>query len=837
MGGNGASVVSRDLLDQVPDPVLVSDAEGRYVYANPAAVEAFGYSLEELLSMGSGDLLTQDRSWAERERGRLLRDGRWRGTFEARRKDGAVRAFEGHAGAVESPEGPHYVAVLREISVGAAREAMSLAQFGVVRILYEAASLEEAAPELLRTLCEGLRWDVGELWVTGLESAELGRLATWSNPHRDLAALLEAIGEIPMDQSVPGRVWRSAEPAWISDLQAEPGSPGGASSDEDGIRSAVGIPLLSGRELLGVLALYDRSARERDEELISYLLPLGGQLGQYLARIRADAELRVSRDQLEAILQGVGDGITVQGPNGELLFANEYAANAIGFDDPEELLRTPVTEVLNRFELLDDRGHPMPFDRLPGRRALAGEQGAQELVRFRVRETGEERWSLVTASPVFDEDGRVKFAINIFQDVTARRRLEDAQRFLGEASAMLGSSLDYQSTLTGVAQLAVSNLADWCVVFVIEPGGLRQLEVAHADPSKTELVRRLQELYPFDETRPGLLRDVLDSGKPVLIPEVTREMLQGSARDEKHFGRLVQLGFRSAMVVPIRAAERVLGAVAFISAESSRRYDSNDLATAEELARRAGLAMEHARLYRERTRVAETLQRSLLPPALPRIPGMEMAARYHSAVDGIGGDFYDVFATGSDSWGIVVGDVCGRGAAAAAMTSLARYTVRTAATGEPSPGAALKVLNRLLLESEQDPEFCTLAVARLWPADGGMDAVISSGGHPRPLLVHDGAVEEVGGTGTLVGMVEEPEFRDEPVRLRPGDLLFLYTDGLVERKEDGPGRLQRLLASCSGMEPEAIAERIHEELVVPGPARDDVAFLVARVAEAPTSGS
>jgi PAS domain S-box-containing protein len=830
--------VSTDLLDQIPDPVVVSDAEGRYVHANPAAIEALGYSLEELLSMGFGDLLTQDRSWAERERGRLLREGRWRGTVEVRRKDGDVRAFEGHATAADGPDGPLYVSVLREISAGSAREAHSLAQFGVVRILYETASLEEAAPELLRTLCEGLRWDIGELWVTGPESEGLRRLETWANPHRDLSAFLAALKDMPPDRSVAGRVWRSAEPVWIGDLYAEEGGfPEMAISTEDGIRSAVGIPLLSGRELLGVLTLYDRSVRERDDELIRYLLPLGGQLGPYLARIRSDAELRVSRDQLEAILQGVGDGITVQGPGGELLFANPYAANAVGFEDPEELLRTPVTEVVERFDLLDDRGQPMPLDRLPGRRALAGEQGAQELVRFRVRETGEERWSLVTASPVFDEDGRVKFAINIFQDVTARRRLEAAQRFLGEASELLGASLDYQSTLTGVAQLAVSHLADWCVVFIVEPGGVRQLEVAHADPSKTGLVERLQELYPFDESRPGLLRDVLDSGRPVLIPEVTRDMLRASARDEKHFDRLVQLGFRSAMVVPIRAADRVLGALAFISAESSRRYEATDLATAEDLARRAGLAMEHARLYRERTRVAETLQRSLLPPALPRIPGIEMAARYHSAVDGIGGDFYDVFATGSDSWCIVVGDVCGRGAAAAAMTQLARYTVRTAATGESSPGEALQVLNRLLLESEEDPEFCTVAMARLWPAEAGMDAVISSGGHPRPLRVHDGVVEEVGGKGTLVGMVEEPEFRDERTRLKRGDLLFLYTDGLVERKEDGPGNLQRLLASCSGMEPEAIADRIYEELVVPGPARDDVAFLVARVSGEATSGS
>jgi serine phosphatase RsbU (regulator of sigma subunit) len=322
---------------------------------------------------------------------------------------------------------------------------------------------------------------------------------------------------------------------------------------------------------------------------------------------------------------------------------------------------------------------------------------------------------------------------------------------------------------------------------------------------------------------------VLDSGVSQLIREVTPEMLRAAARNDTHLGGLVQLGFRSAMAVPVRAGGEVLGAIVFISAESRRLYDGQDLATAEELARRAGMAIQHARLYRERSRVAESLRRSLLPPRLPRIPGLEIAARYHSAVDGIGGDFYDAFASGDGAWCLVIGDVCGRGATAAAMTSLARYTLRTAATGEASPSEALLILNRLLIGTEQEPEFCTIALARLTPSSDGVGAVISSGGHPLPLRARDGRVEEVGGGGTLVGMIDTPAFADQNVRLVTGDILFLYTDGLVERREGALPRLHRLLASCSGMDPEAIADRIDRDLVGPGQPRDDVAFLVARV--------
>ena len=824
-------ILSEEVLAGLPDPVLVSDPQGSVTYANRAATEALGLGEARSDGIRVADLIAQEPAWTERELARLAREGQWRGRVEVRTNAGPPRAFDVHAGALEAAEGTRHLWVLREIPVTAVREALALAQFGVVRILYEASSLEEAAPQVLRTLAEGLRWDLAELWVTG--DGTIRRLDAWTNPNRDLAAFADLTAEAEGGgKGLAARVVSSGSPVWIRDLEGEPDLT--PTAVEHGIRSALGVPLWSGGELLGVLTMYDRSVRDRDEELIRYLLPLGGQIGQYLARIRGEIELRVSRDQLEAILEGVGDGITVQAPNGELVYANESAARMIGFDDPAELVRTPVAEVVTRFEILDEDGTPMSLERLPGRRALLGERGAQELVRFRTQATGEERWSLVTASPVFDEAGRVRFAINIFQDVTARRRTEESHLLLGEASALLASSLDYRSTLESVARLVVSRLADWCVVFVREPGGLTQLEVAHADPSRLGLVRQLQEDYPFDERRPGPLREVLTTGRSVLLEDIPDEMVGGAAQDEAHYRRLLELGLRSAMVVPMRAAERVVGAIVLISAESLRRYDRDDLGTAEELARRAGMAIEHARLYRESSRVAESLRRSLLPPSLPEIPGLEVAARYHAAEDGIGGDFYDAFASGGGSWCLVIGDVTGRGASAAAMTSLARYTIRTAATGA-SPGQALRILNRTLTQSEQDPDFCTAAVIRLAPSRDQMSATIASGGHPLPLRVRDGRVDEVGGPGTLIGMIDRGSFPEDSVSLAPGDVLFLYTDGLVERRPDGMERLKQVLAWCSGMEPERIADRIDRELVLSDVLRDDVAFFVARVVA--TTGS
>ena len=178
----------------------------------------------------------------------------------------------------------------------------------------------------------------------------------------------------------------------------------------------------------------------------------------------------------------------------------------------------------------------------------------------------------------------------------------DYQRvlFLAEASRVLAASLDYQTTLTAVARLVVPHLADWCVVDILEDHGtVRRLEVAHVDPAKMKFARELQRRYPPEFTEDSLLMQVLRSGEPFLMPEIPPDLLLATARDEEHAMILQELGLRSFMVVPMVARERSLGAISFVSAESGRRYGPDDLILAEDLARRAGMAVDNARLYRE----------------------------------------------------------------------------------------------------------------------------------------------------------------------------------------------------------------------------------------------
>jgi PAS domain S-box-containing protein len=225
--------------------------------------------------------------------------------------------------------------------------------------------------------------------------------------------------------------------------------------------------------------------------------------------------------------------------------------------------------------------------------------GAAAAAEYRLlRKDGRYIWFEGTATNLLD-DPTVGAIVGNFRDVTERRRASETQRFLAEASSVLAGSLDYETTLQRVADLAVPHVADWCAVEIVEEGTLRSVAVAHRDPAKVALARETRERFPPDPDAPGGLGAVIRSGTPLLIPEVTNEMLVAGARGEEHLAHLRTVGMTSLMIVPLIARDQALGTLSFALAESGRRYDANDLALAEELARRAAIAVDNARLYRE----------------------------------------------------------------------------------------------------------------------------------------------------------------------------------------------------------------------------------------------
>ena len=302
-------------------------------------------------------------------------------------------------------------------------------------------------------------------------------------------------------------------------------------------------------------------------------------------------------DNLAVILDHVGDGVTVQDRGGRLVYANAAAAQALGFSTPAELLTTPIAEVMGRFAIFAEDGTPFPMEQLPGRRALRGEPEPVLTVRFLIHATGEERWSRIRASPIVDGAGEVLLAVNVWQDATEQKRADAGQRFLAEAGEALATSLDVEATLANIARLAVPRLADWCAVHLVrDDETVSQVTVAHVDPERVSWALKLQEEYPADDADSGVTKAVR-TGRPELVSDVTDAMLVAAARSPKHLEMLRRVGLTSFLVVPMIGREHSVGAISFIAAESGRRYDERDLELAQELARRAALAVENARLY------------------------------------------------------------------------------------------------------------------------------------------------------------------------------------------------------------------------------------------------
>jgi serine phosphatase RsbU (regulator of sigma subunit) len=284
---------------------------------------------------------------------------------------------------------------------------------------------------------------------------------------------------------------------------------------------------------------------------------------------------------------------------------------------------------------------------------------------------------------------------------------------------------------------------------------------------------------------------------------------------------------QSVIVVPMATPERVIGVMSLATTTSRRRFASGDVELALELGRRAATAIENARLYFEVERVATTLQRSLLPPDLPDVPGWSFRALYLPAGGeaDVGGDFYDVFPTAA-GWMAVMGDVVGRGPAAASLTAMGRYTLRTAGNLVGTATMGLSRLNDNLRE-RGEMALCTAAVVLL--PDETNEASIVCAGHPLPYLIRRGAVQAVGRTGPLLGAFEQEHWLSESVELEPGDVLVLYTDGVIDARgpDDrfGEERLEAALAGVSSAD-EAV-ERIRQALLefAGGEQDDDTAVL------------
>jgi serine phosphatase RsbU (regulator of sigma subunit) len=386
-------------------------------------------------------------------------------------------------------------------------------------------------------------------------------------------------------------------------------------------------------------------------------------------------------------------------------------------------------------------------------------------------------------------------------------------------------------------------MADVCTFTLLGPRGVpRTVAVAAATPEQDALAAQLAGQFVPRLDAPEGTGAVLGSGEPQLLRDITDATLVAVTDDAESLRLLRALRLESALVVPLKVRGRTIGALALISAGSGRQFDDDDVQLARSLAVRAALAVENARLYTERSHIAQTLQRSLLPPALPEVPGLELAARYRAAGDQneVGGDFYDAFRAADDgAWTVLIGDVSGKGAEAAALTSLTRHTLRAASLRTGDPIESLELLNEALW-AQADPagRFCTVLYAQVKPDARGAEVTLATGGHLPPVILRAGGrVERVQVRGALVGGLREPRFGERRIRLDHDDLLLLFTDGVVELRLRGPDgvdvgdrALEEVLAAHRGASAEEIVAAVEHRAVElqGGEPRDDIALLALR---------
>lgn len=709
---------------------------------------------------------------------------------------------------------------------------------GLAHELAGARSLAEVAPAITEAAAEAGGWDAAILWSVAPFASMLRCLGTWVRG--DAPELIRAVHETRIEpgRGPIGNAWLTTGITVIDDVSAE-AAPVCVAAAGDGMRSGAAAAIVGPGRTLGVLVVFSRDEHHVRTIGTGSLTTIADLAATVMERERVAREHAFDRALLESQNEATVDALLVVGPDGSIISSNRRFAEM--WNIPEHILDLGSDDAAIE-AVLDQVEDPSAFlSRIQHLYAHPTEHSRDEITLRDGRIL--DRWS----APLRHAEADITFGRAwFFRDVTEERRAERHAAFLADATSLLTSTLDYESAVGELARLTVPPLADWCVIDLVEEDlSVRRVAIAHRDPEKVAAARELESgsRLAHDPDAQRGVHHVIRTGRAELSAEIDDAWLEEVARgDATMLARLRALGLRSYMCIPLAARGRMLGVMSLISAESGRRFDVRDLAFAHALANRASLLVDNLRLYGERDRIARTLQESLLPSSLPEVPGLQLAARYRAAGEAydVGGDFYDVFSMGRRTWGVVVGDVCGKGPDAAALTALARNTVRVASMQARKPKKILAMLNQAIYRQFDGTRFCTVTFARFQPGPDDVAVTICRGGHPPSLVLRaGGTVVSLRGQGTMIGAFDEITLADVTCRLAPGEMLVLYTDGITEARGPngayGEERLRATLASCDGVSAEETVERILSDVLAftGGAASDDIALMAVRAAERP----
>jgi PAS domain S-box-containing protein len=540
-------------------------------------------------------------------------------------------------------------------------------------------------------------------------------------------------------------------------------------------------------------------------------------------RLEADRD----RAHMQQVVSGSRDAVFSKDLQGVVTTWNPAAERLYGYT-AEEAVGRHVS-----FLMPDDLKHEAEV--ILGRVRLGEHLEAHET--RRVRKDGTELDVALTISPIGSDSGNLYGASVIARDVTNERRRRSAREFLITATRDLDASLDPVETARNIVAKAVPNLAEVCIIdFIRGDGRIGDSVAAAAIPGAAQRLERIRRESPLDPDGDHPVAQVLRADEPMIWGDLKEPAVADTvAQNTEHRTLMVDAGYESAAVVGLVARGRKIGAVSFLHAKAGIRYEREDLEFLIELGERAALALDNARLYQERDAIARNLQRGLRPPRPARVEGLQSSVVFEAAGRGIeiGGDLYDVLPTEDGCW-VLIGDVAGKGSAAAGVSVALRHVVRGLIREIDEPEEVLVRVNELLLEGTGLNDFATAVLVRL--RHDGRDnwtVTVASAGHPPPVHVREGGAALLGG-GTVLGALNDAKVQRHDAVFAPGDTLVLCTDGWLEAgptsEHRDPLELAGLVEYLAPLALEELTARLRGDAVsrAGGELGDDIVLLALR---------
>jgi PAS domain S-box-containing protein len=614
----------RVTLASIGDAVISTDDKGRVTFLNTIAESLVGWTAEEAASRTLTDVFhivnEATRQPVENPALRALRDGRVVGLANHTiliSRDGIERPIDDSAAPIRDANNNVVgcILVFRDASEQRRTEQHRNARLAVTHVLNQAETVHDGTVGVLRSVCESLAWDVGFLWIVNEDATALECRQSWHRPQVTVEDFETAScnRSFEKDQGLPGRVWNSGKPAWIVNIRKDESFPRLASAIASGLHSAIACPIDVGHTI-GVIEFFTKRIREPDADLLEMIGTIAGSVGQFIERKTAEKELRRSEERFRQLANAMPQIVWTARADGKIDYLNRRWTELTGL--PDTVSNDAWGPIL----------HPDDAASASERWAASVATGAPFEMEIRLLDRRQQsyRWHLIRTAAVCDDAGKVIRWFGTGTEIHDQKRAEESSRFLAAASAALAGVVDFESTLQKLVKLAVPYFADWSAIDIVEDAGLRRLAVTHKDPDKIQIAHELIREYPPDLHAKGGVAAVLRAGKAEMLSDISDDLLQAAARDERHLSLIRSLGLRSYVCVPLIVSGETIGVLTFATAESGRRYSDADLSLAMDLAHRAAVAIENTRLYealrdtdRRKDEFLATLAHELRNPLAP----------------------------------------------------------------------------------------------------------------------------------------------------------------------------------------------------------------------------